>query len=74
MKIEIKKHAANHFILEYPALSFSGRIKQAFIKLSTLEAAKLFIETLKNNKPHIDNKEAIKVYNNVYLPFLSTIN
>jgi hypothetical protein len=70
MKIEIKKFKKNHFVLNYPLLSFCGTIKQKYARFSSLKEIKLFIANL-GIEPHKENKEAVKVWKETYSNFIN---
>lgn len=74
MKFEIRQFKKNHFVVEYPQLTFYGETKQTFKRFSSKKEIKEFVEDLKIKKTHFDNKKASKFFDSDYLPFLNTIN
>ena len=73
MKFEIKQFKKNHFVVEYPQVTFYGEPNQIFKKFSSKKEIKEFVEDLKIKKTHPDNKKASKFFDSHYLPFLKTI-
>lgn len=73
MKFEIKQFKKNHFVVNYPYLTFYGEPKQTFKRFSSKKEIKEFVEDLKIKKTHIDNKKASKFFDANYLAFLNTI-